>query len=281
MKKKELSLAEMQQLYEQEQARNAALEKENALLSKENQALEQHIAISHDAEHAVLPEEQIAGFSESFFQRIYIDFAVLQSINGTLTNLVNSINHSTMPGNSLTDAERRRMNSIGMRRYGFTDTIYDMSENSNNLDFYPSHANIHVMRRLMDQLESLRNFEDKLTQMRRVVRDNFLVTSNAAYQIALAYYNNVRVAARSGMPGADALFNELRRFFRSNGQRQSSAEPTKAQLKRDALGLIDGTKTGKVLLENRPDTIVHGEHKFIDRTQKNYLRVDDDHNPDA
>jgi len=271
MKEKELTLAELQNLYEQEKERNAALEKTNASLAQENEHLENSLALAHDIEHQN-PEELVSSFTGALFDAIFVEHSTLIGLRDSIRNAILTANYSVpMMNNTLTEAERRRMNSVGIRRLGFTQVVFDLSENENNQNFYPSHANVHVMRRVKEQLEALRSLNDNIAQLQRVVRDNFMVTGNAAYQIALAYYNNVRIAARSGVPGAQALFDKLRQFFRNFGV-ASGQGITEEEVLKDARGLLHGTKDGEIVIKNQHPHTTAGIHEVIDETHSAHSR---------
>jgi len=134
-----------------------------------------------------------------------------------------------MQRKSLSVAERRSLRGAGVRRYGFIDKVSDIAEA--NPKFAPSFFNSAVMKDRLRKIELMRNISVAFQQMLRMTDDALLIESDAAYQLALGYYNTVREASHRRQAGAQTVFNALRPFFRRKPRH--NAEPTQAEVERD------------------------------------------------
>jgi hypothetical protein len=163
---------------------------------------------------------------------------------------------------SLSLAERRRLRGSGVRRYGFLDKVSDIAEG--NPEFVPLFMNTAELKKIIRQIELLRNVSANLEQLLRMTNDELLLTGDEAYRIALMYYNSVRDAARRRVQGAESLFNILRLFF--NRRRTTSSEPTEKKLERDVKALLHGKKDGEIVIKNESPKTTGGVHEVFDDT---------------
>jgi hypothetical protein len=147
----------------------------------------------------------------------------------------------------LTGTERGRLLGSGIRRYGFIDLVSDLA--AANPDFTPPYIDIESLKKMIREIEVLRNISSILQGLDIQNNNHLLEKGDAAYRIALTYYNTVKQASHQGFSGANAIFNELKPFFKSMGRRKSS-KPTEKQVLQDLKALMHGTKTGKILVEN-------------------------------
>jgi len=169
----------------------------------------------------------------------------------------------------LTTAERRRLQGSGVRRYGFIDKVSDVADV--NPEFAPPFYDGTVLKTKIREIEILRNISAALEQMLRINNDVLLQVSDEAFQMALAYYNTVREAARRRQPGAQAVFNVLRLFF--NRPRHTGDEPTEHEVERDVKALLHGKKDGEIVIKNERPHLVGGVHEVIDETHRDRVAV--------
>lgn len=146
----------------------------------------------------------------------------------------------------LTGVERRRLNGSGVRRYGFIDKVSDFAVA--NPDFIPPFMDVAEFKQTVRDIELFRNISVILARIQRIVDDQLLLTGDKSFNIALMYYNAVRDAVGRKVPGALVIFNILRAFFRR--PRRPSEEVTNPIVERDAKALLEGHKSGKVVIEN-------------------------------
>lgn len=163
---------------------------------------------------------------------------------------------------ALSDADRRRLLGSGVRRYGFMDKVSDVG--LANTDFAPPFLNLATLKDLMRHIETLRNISTTLQQLVRLNGDLLLTAGDDAYRMALLYYTAVREAARGRVPGAKAIFDTLRLFFKRT--RNASSEPTEPEVERDVKALLHGKKDGKIIIENETPHTKGGKHVVVDET---------------
>ena len=168
------------------------------------------------------------------------------------------------PETALSEAERRRLLGSGVRRYGFIDKVSDIAKD--NLEFVPPYLDLNALKKLIRDIEDLRNISVTLRQLSRVTSDLFLIISDEAFRLALMYYNSVRDASRRRVPGAEAVFQVLQLFFRRS--RRPDDEPTEMEVKHDVNALLHGRKDGKIVIENITPHARGGKHVVIDETHR-------------
>jgi len=174
-----------------------------------------------------------------------------------------------MQTEALTHAERMRLLGSGVRRYGFIDKVSDVAEV--NPEFAPPFYDGTTLKTKIREIEILRNLSAALAQMQRITDDVLLQVSDEAFQMALAYYNTVREAARRRQPGAQAVFNVLRLFFKRG--RLTSDEPTEHEVERDVKALLHGKKDGEIVIKNERPHLVGGVRKVVDETHRDRIAV--------
>jgi hypothetical protein len=164
------------------------------------------------------------------------------------------------PNTALSDKDRQRLLGSGVRRYGFIDKVSDIA--SENGAFIPPYLDLTELKKLIRQIEDLRNISALLQQMLRINTDNLLLTGDEAYRLALMYYNSVKDAYKRRVPGAEALFKILELYFKRS--RNASEEPTEPELERDVKALLHGKKEGRIVIENERPAAQGGKHFVSD-----------------
>jgi hypothetical protein len=86
--------------------------------------------------------------------------------------------------------------------------------------------------------------------------------SDMLYMGALEFYASVREAAKRRIDPAEAIFNDLKKFFKRS--KSPDAPETEKELLRDAKGIIRGKKDGKFEAVNITPKLTRGVHKVID-----------------
>jgi hypothetical protein len=171
---------------------------------------------------------------------------------------------SWLIGPELSEAQRRRLLGSGVRRYGFIDKTSDLMEV--NPQFIPQFIDHNAFKKLIRELEIIRNMNAVIQQIARINGDILLILGDEAFREALSFYGAVRDASRRRVPGARELFRIMQQFFKH--PRRASDEPTEMELMRDIHALEHGTKDGKIVIENKKAHTEGGEHVVIDETHK-------------
>jgi hypothetical protein len=98
-----------------------------------------------------------------------------------------------------------------------------------------------------------------------------LLASDAAYRDVLEYYNSVKEASRQRVPGAEAEYKLLSKYFKKS--KPSKDAPTEAQIERDVRSLLHGTKEGRIVVENENPDLSGGKLRLVDETHSEHAAV--------
>ena len=166
---------------------------------------------------------------------------------------------------ALRPSERRRFSSMGMQRAGFVNKVIELWRV--NGQFTPSYATTAEMERMFREFNSLSAITTTVRELLDLVTDIRIQTSSDLFRLALSFYDNVQQAATvSRVTEAEAIYAELRQFFRSLGNRPNSNELqlTEEQFIADARAMFKGKKDGKLVVENELPKQEKGKHIVID-----------------
>jgi hypothetical protein len=161
---------------------------------------------------------------------------------------------------TLTPAERLRYISSSVRNIGFIQAAYLSADGHQN--FLPSYLPMEKFTEDKDDFERKRTLLSAIQDLEQEVSDSVYLASDIAYHDALAYYNTLKEAAKQHIAGAAVEYDALKSYFAR--PKQSSDQPTEAQIERDIRSLLHGTKEGKITVE-----------KDIPATEKATLKVED------
>ena len=195
--------------------------------------------------------------------RDWLSVANLENLYDDVENLLVIMRTDMLP-TMLTHAERMRLLGSGVRRYGFIDKTSDIA--AANPQFAPAFFTSAKLKNVIREIELLRNISGALAQMQRISDDVLLMVSDEAFQMALAYYNTVREAARRRQPGAQEIFRQLQLFFRRG--RRDEEEPTEPEVERDVRALLKGRKEGRILIEKERPHLAGGKSVVADEIRK-------------
>ncbi len=141
--------------------------------------------------------------------------AALQTISTNLPFLV-----------GLTTEERIALPAINVNNKAFTEDAINAAVNNTSL--IPSYVNVPNMQNdltLFTQLDELILLTKQLLER---LEDTQLLAGSEAYTNGLAVYKLIGSAADAGVPGADAIYNQLKQRFAGQGAGTStpSTPPT-------------------------------------------------------
>jgi hypothetical protein len=124
---------------------------------------------------------------------------------------------------ALTPEERRELPKMGEKTIGFVEKAFDFArQNPNLLPAYFSADEFGVDFGVAHGLWTLLN---TVQQLEQGVDDTEMVAGSEAYQAALVFYKAVKMAAAQDIPGAKAVYEELKTRF-PGGKRPSGATET-------------------------------------------------------
>jgi hypothetical protein len=169
-----------------------------------------------------------------------------------------------MSKNNLTAAERRRKVGAGTKNYGFIDKVSDIASEKTE---YAQLFSITDLKSCIRNIEDCRDIVLLLQSFARMVGNAMIVYSDAAYSMALLYYNSVKEMSRRGDPNAMEIYRDLQQFF--HRPRHSSDKPTIKGTERNLDALLNGTRSGEIYVEGEKAQTIAGKRKIVDKTQRN------------
>jgi hypothetical protein len=112
---------------------------------------------------------------------------------------------------TLTPDDRHKLLKMGDKSLAFVEKTSELA--STNPQFCPSYLNIDDLNIDLADAVNLRTLENRLQQFFRRVEDTGMIAGSEAFVQALSYYNSVKQAAHDNIPGAQSLFEELKKRF--------------------------------------------------------------------
>ena len=107
--------------------------------------------------------------------------------------------------------EKRRMPNIGTERGGMVETF--TTEMGLHADLIPTFVDMPELaldKALFAQLDTIKACANELCEG---INDTHQAVGSDMYLAYLSFYNNVKQAAKRSVVGADAIYENLRRFF--------------------------------------------------------------------
>lgn len=128
---------------------------------------------------------------------------------------------------SLTAQERRELAKLGEKSVGFEEKCETyMRSHPQFLPGFLSLEEINKDRALRSQLLRVRAKEQALADD---TADTAMVTGSEVWRADLAYYKNVQEAAKHGVPGAEAIYQDLASRFPGNSRPATPPTPAAGQ----------------------------------------------------
>ncbi|MDR2907723.1 MAG: hypothetical protein LBU91_07030 [Bacteroidales bacterium] len=112
---------------------------------------------------------------------------------------------------NLSAQERQNQLKLGDKTLAFAEKAFEFAES--NPDFAPSYFDMAEYAIDMKDTTSMRVLLVTLEQLRQGVSDTMMAAGGDAYNHSLIYYNAVKQAANQNVPGAKAIYSELRERF--------------------------------------------------------------------
>jgi hypothetical protein len=119
---------------------------------------------------------------------------------------------------ALTPAERHELPKMGEKTIGFVEKAYDFAKQNPNL--VPPYLDMTAFGTDFGDAHGLWTLVNSIRQLDENAGDTEMVAGSEAYQAALVFYKSVKMAAAQDIPGAKAVYEELRTRF-PGGKRKS------------------------------------------------------------
>jgi hypothetical protein len=138
--------------------------------------------------------------------------AVPANIVAQALALVNQIKLMLLPYvTSLTPAQRHALLKMGEKTLSFVQKAHEFALQNPNL--CPPYLDMTGFNTDFDDVINLLALNNATLQLHEYIDDTTMTSGSEAYQAALVFYNSVKMATRQDVPGAKAVYEELRKRF--------------------------------------------------------------------
>lgn len=122
---------------------------------------------------------------------------------------------------TLTPTERADMLKMGDKSTSFVQKAFEYSKS--NPEFAPGYLNLGEFEIDFSDSQNLISPLNIIAQLSNAIDDTKMMAGSEAYQAALLYYGGVQKAVDMNVPGAKAIFDELKNRFPSKAKRKEVA----------------------------------------------------------
>lgn len=112
---------------------------------------------------------------------------------------------------SLSTDQRRQTPKMGDGTVPFVSKAMDYA--ISNPEFSPPYMDLSEMEVDLNAADELTGVYRPLLQLIQQLDDSIMLSGSEACMAALAYYNTVKIAARMNVPGAKAIYDDLKKHF--------------------------------------------------------------------
>jgi hypothetical protein len=116
---------------------------------------------------------------------------------------------------SLSSAERKEIPKMGDKTQAFVGKAREYA--SQNADLVPSYLDLAAFEIDWKAVELLTSLQRQLLPLMDNLNDSLALSGSEAYQAALIFYRNVKMASRAGVPNAKSIESDLSSRFPGGG----------------------------------------------------------------
>ena len=117
--------------------------------------------------------------------------------------------------------ERQTLMKIGTDSLDFLEASRGHAESSPEL--FPVYIKKELFREELNTIHELCRFLNRINNLREDISNTETLAGNHALEVARAFFDNVRFAARRDIPGARIIYDELKRIFPYRKRKQKKA----------------------------------------------------------
>jgi hypothetical protein len=121
---------------------------------------------------------------------------------------------------ALTPAERHELPKMGEKTIAFVEKAYDFARQ--NPALVPPYLDVDAFGVDFSDAHGLWTLLNTVEQLEEGIGDTEMIAGSEAYQSALVFYNSVKMAASQDIPGAKAVYEELKTRFPQRGGRREA-----------------------------------------------------------
>lgn len=134
--------------------------------------------------------------------------AIIKEVQGKLNEAYDLLKPFIV---NLTPYKRRELPKMGDKTLAFVEKSYEFA--GQNPEFRPSYLNMEAFKIDIEDAVGLRVLQNTCKQLLQSIDDTSLLGGSEAYQQALIFYNSVKYAASQDVPGAKAVYEDLKTRF--------------------------------------------------------------------
>ncbi|MDR2481578.1 MAG: hypothetical protein LBD07_04715 [Spirochaetaceae bacterium] len=123
---------------------------------------------------------------------------------------------------ALTPEERQKIPKMGEKSLEFVEKAYEFAGKNANL--VPPYLDMEEFGADFNEAHGLWTFHNAIRQLEEGIDDTEMTAGSEAYQAALVFYKSVKMAAAQDVPGAKAVYEELRTRFPGSKRKTSKTE---------------------------------------------------------
>jgi hypothetical protein len=124
---------------------------------------------------------------------------------------------------ALTPVERQGMPKMGEKTISFVEKAYDFAKQNPNL--VPPYLEMTAFGTDFTDAHGLWTLHNLVLQLEEGISDTEMTAGSEAYQAALVFYKSVKMAAAQDIPGAKAVYEELKTRFPGGKRKAGETEP--------------------------------------------------------
>jgi hypothetical protein len=152
--------------------------------------------------------------------------AIPAQIQEQVQNLLKQISELLAPyALALTPAERHELPKMGEKTLSFVEKAHELAQQ--NPSIRPPYLSMTDFDADFSDALGLRSLHLTARQIEEIISDTMMSAGSETYQAALVFYSAAKIAAEQNVPGAKAMYEELRvRFPRGRRKPAPSETPT-------------------------------------------------------
>lgn len=122
----------------------------------------------------------------------------------------------------MTAEERGSVLKVGDKTYNFITKVFEYVKT--NPEFVPSYLNVGDLEMDVKDADGHVAIVSLMNQLFNYFDDTKLAARSEAYSAALYYYGNVQQAASVNLPGAKAIYDDLKQYFTGRASKAVEAK---------------------------------------------------------
>jgi hypothetical protein len=113
---------------------------------------------------------------------------------------------------SLTPDERKEIPKMSDKTTPFVEKTLDYAEKETK--FAPAYLDVPGLRTDIEAVNGLTKIHRTIEMLNQNLSDTIMLSGSEAYIAALSYYNSVKQAAKMNVPGAETIYDDLKKRFK-------------------------------------------------------------------